>query len=479
LKLGSATAFDTNRIEKEVTVGLKIGMVSTRFAGLDGVSLESAKWAEVLEAMGHRCYWLAGELDRPKNRSMLLPEAHFQAARNGWINDRVLGCRRRSSQATTVIHDLRAFLKTRVNHFLDRFKIDVLIVENALAIPMHIPLGLAITEIIAERALPAILHHHDFFWERARYAENAVADFLRTAFPPTLPSAEHVVINSMAQRQLAYRCGLSATLIPNVMDFERPPEFSPGYQRSVLETMGILPEDTIILQPTRVIQRKGIEHALDLVRALERPNCKLVVSHAAGDEGFAYANWLKRYAANHRVDLRLLEIPPSPQNGAPAGFAQQYQQLGALYDRCDFVTFPSRREGFGNALLEAIYFRKPVLVNRYETFARDIEPLGFDLVTMDGLLDERQIGEVEHILSCPERKAEMTRRNFEIARHHFSYRRVHSRLKAVLDKLGTTISAAPRITACRHNRTVIPIKPAPVAAVSRPQCDHRYAFDRR
>ena len=460
-------------------MGLNIGMVSTRFAGLDGVSLESAKWAEVLEAMGHRCYWLAGELDRPSKRSMLVPEAHFQSTLNGWINDRVLNRSRRSPRSSTVIHELRAFLKIRLNQFLDQFQIDVLIVENALAIPMHIPLGLAITEVIAERALPAILHHHDFYWERARYAENAVADFLRTAFPPTLPSAEHVVINSMAQRQLAYRCGLSATLIPNVMDFERPPEFNPGFQRAFLKTRSILPEDTIVLQPTRVIQRKGIEHAVDLVRSLERPNCKLVVSHAAGDEGLAYASWLKRYAARNSVDLHLLEIQSAPQNGASAGFVRQYQPLWALYDRCDFVTFPSRQEGFGNALLEAIYFRKPVLINRYETFARDIEPLGFDLVTMDGLLDDRQIDAVDHLLSCSERKAEMTQRNFEIARRHFSYRQVHSRLKAILEKLTAMRAPAPVVKTRRHRRTVIPIKPATVAADSRPECDRRYACHRQ
>ncbi len=459
-------------------MGLNIGMVSTRFAGLDGVSLESAKWAEVLESMGHRIYWLAGELDRPLKRSMLVPEAHFQSALNGWINERVLNRNRRSPRSTTVIHELRALLKIRLNHFLDHFQIDVLIVENALAIPMHIPLGLALTEVIAERALPSILHHHDFYWERARYAENAVADFLRTAFPPTLPSAEHVVINSTAQRQLAYRCGLSATLIPNVMDFERSIELSPGTQRDLLKTMGILPEDIVILQPTRVIQRKGIEHAVDLMRALEPSNGKLVVSHAAGDEGLAYADWIKRYAAKSRVDLRFLEIQSGPQNGASPDLARQYQKLWALYARCDFVTFPSRQEGFGNALLEAIYFRKPVLVNRYETFVRDIEPLGFDLVTMDGLLDEDQIGEVEHLLSCSERRAAMTQRNFEIARRHFSYRQVQSRLNVIIEKLAATTSPAPAVTARRAHRKVIPIKPAPVAADSQPECNHRYTCHR-
>jgi len=37
-------------------------MVSTRFAGTDGVTLEAAKLAAVLEAAGHRVAWFAGEL---------------------------------------------------------------------------------------------------------------------------------------------------------------------------------------------------------------------------------------------------------------------------------------------------------------------------------------------------------------------------------------------------------------------------------
>ena len=42
-------------------MGKNIGFVSTRFAGTDGVSLESSKWAEVLDKSGHACFWFAGE----------------------------------------------------------------------------------------------------------------------------------------------------------------------------------------------------------------------------------------------------------------------------------------------------------------------------------------------------------------------------------------------------------------------------------
>ena len=35
-------------------MSLNVGFVSTRFSGIDGVSLEAAKWAEVLEDLGHQ-----------------------------------------------------------------------------------------------------------------------------------------------------------------------------------------------------------------------------------------------------------------------------------------------------------------------------------------------------------------------------------------------------------------------------------------
>jgi hypothetical protein len=69
----------------------KIGFVSTRFAGIDGVSLEAGKWADVLESGGHNCFWFAGELDKDPQKSYLAPEAHFKHPYNQWINRQVFG----------------------------------------------------------------------------------------------------------------------------------------------------------------------------------------------------------------------------------------------------------------------------------------------------------------------------------------------------------------------------------------------------
>ncbi|MBW2245720.1 MAG: hypothetical protein JRF62_00690 [Deltaproteobacteria bacterium] len=245
-----------------------IGFISTRFAGTDGVTLETSKWAQVLKQMGHQCFWFAGRLDKTPSQSMLVPEAFFQHEQNQWINEQILGKKARSSAVTDTIHNMKTLLKARIKEFIEKFSIDLLIPENALTIPMHVPLGIAITEIIAETQIPTIAHHHDFYWERTRFFVNAVGDYLRMAFPPNLPS---------------------------------------------------------------------------------------------------------------------------------------------LY------------EGFGNAFLEAIYFKKPILVNRYAIFVRDIEPKGFDLIGMDGFLTRKTVEKVREVLTSNQRKDQMVDHNYQVAKRYYSY----------------------------------------------------------
>ena len=409
----------------------RIGFVSTRFSGTDGVSLEASKWAEVFEQSGHACFWFAGKLDRDPLKSFPVPEAHFLDAHNQWINEQVFGKTRRDPHVTEFIHGSRSFLKSQLHRFIEKYHIDLLVAENVLTLPMHIPLGLALSEVMAETEIPTIAHHHDFYWERVRFSVNAVYDYLQMAFPPRLPNMKHAVINSDAQEQLALRTGIASTIIPNVLDFENAPEVNGNGARQFRESIGLKPDDRIILQPTRIVQRKGIEHAIELIKELKNPRYKLIVTHEAGDEGFAYAEWLKSCAIEHGVDLRMVETKisaPWSKNGDANG---KYS-LWDVYAFADFITYPSLYEGFGNAFLEAVYLKKPILINRYSTFVKDIEPLGFKLPLMDGYVSAKTVQEVKAILESPEARNEMVDHNFEIARHHFSFNVLRNRLELLM-----------------------------------------------
>ena len=151
-------------------------------------------------------------------------------------------------------------------------------------------------------------------------------------------------------------------------------------------------------------------------------------------EGFEYAEWLKDYACEHQVDLRLVttRISDPLRSGPRDSLAPS---LWDVYPFADFITYPSLYEGFGNAFLEAIYFRKPLLVNRYAIFVRDIEPLGFDLALMDGYLSKKTVQFVQDILSSPDRRDAMVDRNYAIARRHYSYAVLREKLSTLLRNL--------------------------------------------
>ena len=203
----------------------------------------------------------------------------------------------------------------------------------------------------------------------------------------------------------------------------------------------------MILQPTRIIQRKGIEWAIDLVKDLRNDRNKLVISHEAGDEGMEYAEWLKDYACEFGVDLRLVSVKiadPLSKNGRGKG---KYS-LWDVYPYADFITYPSIYEGFGNAFLEAVYFKKPILINRYATFVRDIEPLGFDLAVMDGYLSKKTVNDVREILESSKRRKAMVTSNYQVASRHYSYSVLRNQLTAILkaffgDSVGALSAKAP------------------------------------
>jgi glycosyltransferase involved in cell wall biosynthesis len=428
-----------------VPSGLNVGFVSTRISGTDGVSLEIEKWADVLTEMGHECFYFAGECDRPANRSMVVPEAAFTHPNIAAISRAAFGDLRsgeqraadalinpytRSPEIGQRIETLRAELKAHLYHFVRQFSVDVLIPQNALAIPMNIPLGLALTDFIAETGCPTIAHHHDFFWERKRFLVNCVADILAAAFPPVLPSIRHVTISTWAASQLSLRTGVSPTVIPNVMDFDTPPAEPDGFAADLWADLGVEGYDFHILQPTRIVQRKGIEHAIELVKRMGLNAC-LVISHAGGDEGDAYEAHIRSFADLLGVDLRFTETRVGAARGARPDGRKVYA-LRDVYQASDLVTYPSLVEGFGNAFLEAVYYRKPVVVNNYPIYATDIKPKGFRVVEFDGFVSDDTVAGALDVLQGRAPVEEMVAHNYAVARQHFSYSVLRRRLRSIL-----------------------------------------------
>jgi len=161
---------------------------------------------------------------------------------------------------------------------------------------------------------------------------------------------------------------------------------------------------------------------------------KLVISHEAGDEGDDYKHMIEEMAREEGVDLRIV----SNRIGEVRQYDDQGRKVYTLWDvypHCDLVTYPSTYEGFGNALLETIYFRKPIVLNRYSIYVQDIERKGFRIPTMDNIVTGRVVNEVRRVLEDKIYRREMVEHNYRVARRHYSYTVLRRSLRTLMTSL--------------------------------------------
>jgi hypothetical protein len=193
-----------------------------------------------------------------------------------------------------------------------------------------------------------------------------------------------VVINSYAQRQLAYRTGLSSTVVPNVMPYEKPPSPPDGYADDLRSTLGLRPDEYFILQPTRIVPRKRIERALGLALRLGLPYA-LVISHEAGDEGSEYVDYLQGLIDHFQAHVI---FGAAHWRGARQAADGRSLRAGRCLSnrRSGHISF--QRGGFWQCLPEAI-LSQPLAVSAYDIYRLDIKPKGFQVVEFDEFITKQ------------------------------------------------------------------------------------------
>jgi len=423
---------------------MKIGIVIGRIGGIDGVALETEKWLDVLERMGHEVRVLAGALEGPVRHVDVLPELAFDhpaAVRHqqqAFLGAPVAGeaalLAELDEGAHSIADAIEAWVRTE--------QIELIVSENASAIPLHLTMGMAIRRVLERApALRAITHDHDFAWERGdRYLSpfEGVRQILSTCFPVDLPTVRHAVINSAARAALAERFGITdAVVVPNVMDFDAPLGQLDTINRGLRKDLGLGADDRLLFQVTRIVRRKGIDIAIDLVHRLADPGVKLVVTGTAVDEQHdAYLKELMDQVARLGLEGQVLfagDRFDAARRTADSG--EQVYSLWDAYANAQACTYFSLYEGFGNAFVEAVVARVPIFVNRYEpVYWPDIGSKGFKTVMIEqGLLTDQAVNEVRQVLDDTDMRQEMTAHNFELGREHFSYQSLERLLRELVE----------------------------------------------
>jgi len=419
----------------------KIAIISTRLSGIDGVSIEANKWADAFLKLGLEPVFIAGDFNRKNSaKYILLEHMDFNRSEIVAIKEQAFNCTVENNIKETNsknLFKLREFLeqikdsiKTKINSEIKRLDIEYISIENALSLPLNIPLGMALTEIISgNKKIKAITRHHDFYWERKEFLKSCIDDILIKYFPPVLNNLNHVVINSIAQKSLFLRKKIQAVYIPNIFDFKlfNDPRYqSLKIKKDLRNFLDIKENDCLFLQPTRIIRRKNIERSIDFVEKLSLILGKkiyLLISGHPEKHEFKYFKELIDHAKKTVVNLILCNDYKNiniKNSNIKIKKVFKLFNIFDLYNACDMVTFPSDLEGFGNPVLEASAFRKPLFVNNYPVL-KDMLNKGFDFILFNKIVDEKCLKKAERIMLNSKYREKITDKNFKIVKKYFSF----------------------------------------------------------
>lgn len=397
-------------------------MIHFRVGRTDGVSLEMGAWREILEKRGWEVVMAGGResvgadyvIDGLENQHD--PEVCL-------LGQEAFG----ETKTLSEIEFEKRFLEHQANLKLEfarvlvQAKPDRVIVSNIFSVGENIAAAGALAQALSEANIPTVGVHHDFYWESVRYRKpvhKLVERQLERYFPPV--GIKHVCINSIAKTELLKRKGFVAEILPDTLDFGYSNIDANGACAELLRQHGVkLGEDVVVLQATRIVRRKNIELAMDVVAEMQKLTSKRVVLVMAGyaekrDE--AYQKELQDYV----VKLGILTVE---LNGLASNYVKKTGtecDLMSIYPYVDVVTYTSLYEGFGNQFLEAIYAKKPVVAWEYPVFKTDIKPVGFDVISLgDKLPVDRAV--IERVArEALERKIDVEE-NFRLGKENYSY----------------------------------------------------------
>lgn len=445
---------------------MNIALAHFRVGETDGVSLEMEKWRKVLEEMGHQVYYISGSSTYGE---IYIPELNYRHPENesfvinGYdhLND--------YTDELSYKKALIAFAK-RIEEKLEKaickYEIDLLIPNNIWSLGWGLPAGIAFARAAKKLKIPCIAHHHDFYWERERYSHPTctfVEEILMNYFPPRDEFVTHVVINKIAQAELKKMKGLNSTVVPNVFDFKQPLWEIDQYNQDFRARLGIGESDLVILQATRVAERKAIELAIELVSEVnkrradiigqlydgriftEKSRIILLMAGLLEAEG-KYIDFLKQLAAEKGVEIvwanSLIEASRTEVE------EKKFYSLWDAYAIADLITYPSILEGWGNQFLEGLFAKKPMVIFEYPVYQSDIKEKGFDVISLGDSYQHRENGyiqiparrissaasEVIRYLKDGDYRQQAVERNFSLGEKYFSYQVLKNLLDDLLSK---------------------------------------------
>ncbi|MFW5847015.1 MAG: glycosyltransferase [Nanoarchaeota archaeon] len=469
-------------INDKMIPSLNYGMLHCRFGDSEGVSIVMRQLEGVmnkyLKIPKRKIKYLVGtsgvkswritqkEIISERHPTNLLMIKNYQKGYGGGSNE--------------LIEEAILKAKKTIEKWINKNKIDVLIVHNS-SHPVNFISSLGLSRYYRDalkkgkRTPKYVLWWHDSHFERKEYKNppRDVKNYLLEGVPSKY--VEHVLfINSLQLREAEKYANMiekrnkgfkelikkNHNVVYNTADLliDKYTDLDKKFDKEVYDFLDFfkvkeslkskdldINKTLFVLQPTRIVDRKRIDFALEysyaLLEELKKQNLYQGIYFFVSGHRDMKSNIVKKnlYKLNRslqkkyntdKVILVFAEDNLPIKNLFFEDYPKIFAKLGGI------STYFSQVEGFGNNLLEVLASGLIPVVYKYPVFKKDIQKFNFNLIAFDKyLMSSKKIRDSVDLLKNKKKRKKWVEENLKILKKNLSHNLVAYKLKqAIISK---------------------------------------------
>ncbi|MBW2967567.1 glycosyltransferase family 4 protein [Candidatus Woesearchaeota archaeon] len=415
-----------------------IAVIASRLKCIDAISVEADHWIDKYSKLGYNVHLIAGKFGEPVElQSFELPEMDYKHPEIRGLKRIVFGAQLNKDgkkAADILVNNLVKRIKGPLKNYLLQNKIDLLSIEDALASMKNLPLNIALRQIVEELKIPTISRYHYLPWDNPYFSKHNNFPKITEQVPPNLKNIIHITNTFSAKQKLNEKRKIISKVVPNTIDLDQL-QNTDLYNKDLRKDLGIGQDQLIFIQPTRVKRNKCIEKSIKLVAEIndimKKDNVLIVTGSPVYSRGNYFEEIVKRakkqnvnmILANDRIFL-----------ARHMNTQQKFYSMHDAYVHADVVLYPNTGDAFGNPVIEAAAYRKPLVVNTFPN-TKEFLDKGFRFVVMDQKVTNEVISDLYELIADKAKLTETVEHNHELLKKHYSSDILDEALIPVLNSL--------------------------------------------
>ena len=409
---------------------MNIGVIIPEIGGYTPLSLEFRKWHQIMKDLDHEVHIITGKSGIFLNNVTVLSELNQENEQNLALCSKLYDITDQDTEELEEIERASAKVQSIIQTWFKQNNIELLLIENYFSIPLNLTVTYGLYKCIQEIDCKIIIKHHDAFY-RNNIEQVTQSLFIKkimlTCFPVQKEGVYHICTNRYIRKYLSEQCGLSAVIIPYVVNFK---EALPEVQEKRLdinELFMIEQGDKVLINFSEIYPSSNIKEIIKLMKRINDQKFKIVSIVKEHMDFGDYYDYLNNLIKEEGLASRLILIKESVIS------EKSNHQINELFSMSKGIITLNSGVGYGQPIHMAIKHKCPLL---FCTEAKlgwiEMTDLGCKHIPISETLTDEDIQKINHYINTDLTWGE---ENHALIKQHYSMSLLQYLIKGLLLKV--------------------------------------------